>query len=295
MPQENPATPYHAFEMAGRFGQYLWSALVARPRGMFVAPNLVALGAIGLLGLLNPGVWIIGAGLELAYLFALVSNPRFRKWVDARLLSTERADWDHKVKGLLRSLDAPLQQRYRSLEERCRGMVAEPALAGHTETRKALSEALGRLLWVYLQLLVTRQAAARVLLESQRTARERGETLLDRQADLKRRLAEDALDDDLRRSLEGQLELVNQRLEGQREARDKLDFIDAELARVEEQVHLVREQAMLAADHDAASHRIDAIQSALGSTTQWIRDQQRLSGELAEALEGSPPPVMDVD
>ena len=50
-----------------------------------------------------------------------------------------------------------------------------------------------------------------------------------------------------------------------------------------------------AADPDAASRRIDAIQSTLGGTTQWIRDQKRLSGELAEALEGSPPPVLEME
>jgi sensor domain CHASE-containing protein len=163
------------------------------------------------------------------------------------------------------------------------------ALSG--ETRRSLSEALGRLLWVYLQLLVTRQATTRLLQGGQAGRGRHRDDLQFRIADLEGRLKSGSLDPDLRRSLEGQLDLLGQRLEGQKEARQKLDFIDSELVRVEEQITLVHEQALLAPDAESASGRIDAIGSALGSTTQWIRDQARLSGELADSLEGSPPPV----
>lgn len=258
---------------------------------MFIPPNWVGLGVIALLGwgLAVPGLWILGAGLELGYLFALVNNRRFRSWVDSRHNSVERLHWDDKINRLVDNLDAASQMRYRGLEARCRGMVADPVMADQGVTRDQLGEALGRLVWVYLQLLVTRAATVRLLQESQLMARQRGNSLHERREDLEARLKSDNLDADLRRSLEGQLELVGQRLASQQEAKDKIDFIDAELARVEEQVQLVREQAVLAADPDAASRRIDAIQSTLGSTTQWIRDQKRLSGELADALEGTPP------
>jgi hypothetical protein len=254
----------------------------------------VGLGVFGLLGVLNPGLWLVGAGLELAYLFALVNNPRFRKWVDSRLLSSDRKGWSEKVDRLVGTLDTAAQLRYRALEEKCRAMVKDPALTDSAATQQSMSSALGHLVWVYLQLLVTRQATIRLLQDGQASARQRGAGLAERKADLERRLADPGLDGDLRRSLMGQLDLVNQRIEGQSQAREKIDFIDAELIRVEEQIHLVREQAVLAADPDAASRRIDAIQGTLGSTTQWIRDQRKLSGELSEALEGTPPPVFDV-
>lgn len=277
--------------MGQRLFRYLAAAFSARPRGMFIPPNWVGLGVVSLLawGLAVPGLWVLGAGLELGYLFALVNNRRFRSWVDSRHISAARGEWDSKIARLVDALDGDSQMRYRALESRCRGMLADPALADQAGTREQLSEALGRLVWVYLQLLVTRGTTVRLLQEGRAIARQRGNSLHDRRDELQARIKGENLDPDLRRSLEGQLELVNQRLASQQEAGDKLDFIDAELVRVEEQVQLVREQAVLAADPDAASRRIDAIQSTLGSTTQWIRDQNRLSGELADALEGTPP------
>lgn len=277
--------------MGQRLFRYLAAAFSARPRGMFIPPNWVGLGVVALLawGLAVPGLWVLGAGLELGYLFALVNNHRFRAWVDSRHNSVERGEWDAKITRLVDGLDAASQMRYRSLESRCRGMMADPALSDQAGTREQLGEALGRLVWVYLQLLVTRGTTVRLLQEGQAMARQRGNSLSERREELASRLKDENLDADLRRSLEGQLELVNQRLASRREAGDKLDFIDAELVRVEEQVQLVREQAVLAADPDAASRRLDAIQTTLGSTTQWIREQKRLTGELADALEGTPP------
>jgi hypothetical protein len=61
------------------FFDYVAAAFNARPFGMFVAPNWIGLGAFGLLGMLNPGFWVIGAGLELGYLLTLSTNPRFQR------------------------------------------------------------------------------------------------------------------------------------------------------------------------------------------------------------------------
>ena len=46
------------------FMNYVAAAFNARPLGMFVAPNWVGLAALGLLGIANPGFWVLGAGLE---------------------------------------------------------------------------------------------------------------------------------------------------------------------------------------------------------------------------------------
>lgn len=281
--------------MANRFLQYVAAAFNAKPKGMYVPPNWVGLAAIGLLSTLFPALLLVGLGLELLYLFTLVNSAKFRRYVDARLDGHTRKEWEDKIDRLVGALDGASQMRYRALEQHCQRMVKDPALGETEGTRRSLSEALGQLVWVYLQLLVTRQASVRLVEESQGGIRRHVDTLADRRADLVKRLEREGLDSDLRRSLQGQLDLLDQRLASQREARQKIEFIDAELARVEEQVNLVREQAVLAADPDAASRRIDAIQSTLSGTTQWIRDQKRLSGELADALEGTPPPVVEME
>nr|MBA3846037.1 hypothetical protein [Planctomycetota bacterium] len=60
------------------FARTLTAAFNARPWGLLIPPNWIMLGAFGLLGVLNPGFWLVGLGLEIGYLYALASNERFR-------------------------------------------------------------------------------------------------------------------------------------------------------------------------------------------------------------------------
>ena len=68
------------------FLNYLSAAFNARPMGMFVAPNWVGIAAFGILGVANPGFWVLGAGLELGYLFSLATNKRFQQTVTLKRL-----------------------------------------------------------------------------------------------------------------------------------------------------------------------------------------------------------------
>jgi len=101
-----------------------------------------------------------------------------------------------------------------------------------------------------------------------------------------------AISEDLRKSLEGQLEILQQRMEKRRETRDKLAFLDAELVRIEEQVELLREQAVMSTTPHAVSERIDHIAGTLTDTQQWVRDQQQIMGNVDEILNEPPPMVV---
>jgi chromosome segregation ATPase len=116
-----------------------------------------------------------------------------------------------------------------------------------------------------------------------------GESLERRIQRLRRQLEDPPPEpEDLRRSLTSQLEILQQRLDAQREAREKLAFLDAELTRIEEQVELIREQAVVSTDPAALSRRIDEIAAGLSGTNQWIRDQQQLYGQVEDVLEEPP-------
>jgi hypothetical protein len=64
---------------------------------MFVAPNWVGLAAFGMLGLVNPGFWVLGAVLEPGYLLTLAANSRFQRTVASRPLSASRAAWNARI------------------------------------------------------------------------------------------------------------------------------------------------------------------------------------------------------
>jgi len=278
--------------MKPSFWDYVRSAFNARPAGMFVPPNWIGIGMFGLLGLLNFGFWIIGIGCELAYLGWLSNNPRFQQLVTGGRLQDAQRQWQAKLYESIRQLPSEDQQRYRALEARCREILENQA-------RNALpsaglddqSTSLGRLVWIYLRLLLTRESIRKMMQEASRSPEETH--MQQRIESLQRQLQEPSISDELRKSFTAQIDILKQRQEKKREAAEKLAFLDAELARIREQVELLREQAVLATDPQVVSERIDQVTTTLGGTNQWIRDQQKIYGAMEDLLADPPPLVVE--
>jgi len=272
------------------FWDYIREAFNAKPIGMFVPPNWIGLAVFALLGSLNPGFWLVGLGLECGYLMTLATHERFQRYVKATRDWESRRQWQHRIDGLVAALGVEGQRKYRALEIRCRSILEQQFRTGSiTSGLDEQGEGLGRLLWVYLRLLLMRQSVERVVQEAAQGTEDL-DRLQGRIANLQARLSQETLGEDLRKSLTGQVEILQQRLEKRREAREKLAFLDAELTRIQEQVELVREQAVLATNPETVSQRIDQITATLGGTTQWIGEQQKIYGAL-EDLMAEPPPL----
>ncbi len=270
------------------FWSYLKAAFNARPFGMFIAPNWIGLAGFGLLGLTNPGFWLLGAGAELAYLLALVTNGRFQRVVDRRSTAGEEDEWKGRMEAMVRRLSDTDQARYVAFVSRCRTILDQLTQQDPSgSAAKVHGENLSKLIWVYIRLLVARRAMSRVLKEPTM-----GETqeIEHRLAEVRARLADESLGPDLRRSLTSQAEILEQRVAQRREGREKLDFLEAEILRIQEQVELLREQSALSTDAEGISARLDEITGSLGGASQWINDQQKLYGSMDDLLD-EPPPV----
>jgi hypothetical protein len=279
---------------------YVREAFNARPIGMFLPPNWAMLGAFGLAGVLHdPGWWVLGAGAELGYLLLLSTNARFQRFVGGKMSAGVTNDAERRLAALYGTLPDADKRRYQALAQRCQS-VLEQQFTHDTNAPgyASQSESLARLTWMYLRLLVTRQAIQRIMREG--AVRAPGDPppvpgtgdnrrLEQRLAELKRKLADPSIGDDLRRSLEGQAELLEQRVARRGEADKKLAFLEAELTRIEEQVELIREQAVLSTDPDRLSERIDEISATLGTTGDWIADQQKTIGALDDLIADPPP------
>ena len=272
------------------FLDYVTAAFNARPMGMFVAPNWVGLAAFGLLGVANPGFWVLGAGLELGYLLTLATNSRFQRTVDARPLSETRNEWNARIAQLTTRLTPDERERYAALAQRCASII-DLQTHGGAETSPGIdaqADSLGRLSWMFLRLLVARNTLLTVLADGEDDG-----ALEQRRRSLERQASDEETPADLRRSVDGQIEILGQRITQRKEAERKLTFIDAELARIEEQVELIREQAALSTDPEILSQRIDEIAATLGGTGQWIRDQQKVYGAMEDLLTEPPPLTVD--
>jgi hypothetical protein len=266
------------------FLDYVTAAFNARPLGM------VGLAAFGLLGIANPGFWVLGAGLELGYLLTLATNGRFQRAVSSRPLSEARAEWNRRIERLSSRLSRPDRERFTALSQRCASII-DLQTHGGAETPQGIeaqADSLGRLSWMFLRLLVARGVILHVLDDG-----EQDQSLEERKRALERQALDESLPADLRRSLTGQIDILTQRLEQRQQADRKLAYIDAELARIEGQVELIREQAALSTDPEILSRRIDEIAATLGGTGQWIRDQQQVFGAMEDLLTEPPPLAID--
>lgn len=272
--------------MQAGFKDYLAEAFNARPLGMWIPPNWIGLGVVGMLGVVDPGFWVIGAGLELGYLLMLSTNQRFQRVVKGRLQRQTQEEQYAKLQDLIDQLDEDQQEKYYALEDRCRGILNQLTISNDATAASAQGEGLRRLLWIFLRLLLTRQIILRSLAES---AGQGPKSIDIRISELEKKLTNQALGENLRKSFQSQKDILYQRKEKQSEAREKLAFLEAELVRIQEQVELLREQAVISAGAETVSNRIDHVAETLGDTTRWITEQQQLYGGVEDLLEELPP------
>lgn len=266
--------------MKGR-RSYLAAAFNARPFGMPVPPNWFAVAAFGLLGaFVDPALWLVGAGLEGLYLFALSRSARFRAVVDAG--GRTGPDWGARYQVLAE----PLGDDARALQARVEEQATEIVeLLGRNDASEAQVGQVRQMAWLHLKLLAARESLLEVI---EAAAREDGR-LEDQARRTEARLRRGDADDELRRSLEQQLEVIRSRREAHADAARRRELVEAELERLRQQVSLVREQALLATDEQSVAQSLDAVSASLNEANRWLRDQREIFAGL-DALSDEPPP-----
>ena len=262
--------------------KYWWAAFNARPLGMPVPPNWFGLAAVGLLGaFVNPALWLIGAGLELGYLQMLAGNKRFRNVVDATNGEGQpQVDpADARYDEMVSQLGYAEKRRHTDIERRASEILATlkrtPLLESHIDS-------VEQLVWLHLRLLVALVSINRVI---DTAARERTQ-LAEQEKQIQVRLAKPDISAELKRSLEQQQEVIDQRQQAHDDAGRRLEQVEAELVRIDHQIALIREQALLANDDGAVGASLNALTTSFNDTHRWLNSQRDLLG----VFESSTPP-----
>lgn len=259
---------------------YLAAAFNARPFGMPLPPNWFGIAAFALLGaFVNPGLWLIGLGLEGLYLWTLSRNERFRATVDA---GGKGQDWVAQYNALSYNLDEDSRRRQESIESQAREIVDLLARISATDMQKS---DVRQMAWLHLKLLAARASVLQVINSAERDKR----ALEEQERRVIDRLSEGGVSDDLKRSLEQQLEVLRSRRAGHADAQHRRELIEAELERLRQQVSLVREQALLATEEHSVASSLDALSASLNEANRWLKDQRELFSGL-DGLTDEPPP-----
>jgi hypothetical protein len=252
--------------------------------------NLMGLAVFAVLGLANPGFWLLGAALEVGYLAFVGGSRRFQTLVDGERLLAAQRGWDDQVHLAVERLGDESRERYRHLLGQCRTILGlsdglDADSLGSLRDLKARN--LNQLLTIFLRLLSSRELirASLASVDQQELEREieRNEKRLAAAApapSADKPAAGAAADPALLRSLQGTIEIQKKRRDNLVKAGSSLQVIESELLRIEQQVELLREESAVAGNAEALSTRLDAVTTQMAETSRWMDANSQLLGSL---------------
>lgn len=259
------------------------------------SPHHAALGLLTLgLGFLSAQVLGLIIGLT-AYVLGWIYLPDlgfFRRWVDRRSDATKQAQDAQKVAdfvqrrdALLRSLSQERRERYAVLTKVCRDIetaTADNLLASPDPTTDPRLRKLDELMWTFLRLQGIEQSLEQFL-DTER--RENVPSLLkDAEAECARLKAEaDALKakggdgtlENKQRYLGSRVErfeVLRKRQQRIEQAESNVALVVAEQDRLEQQIKLIRADAVATKNAETLTARIDATVEHLDQTNKWLSE-----------------------
>jgi hypothetical protein len=287
------------------------------------ALGLVTLGGGFILGATFPLALVAGVTAYVLGWIYLPDMPLFHHWVDRRRSATQNAADQAEVAKfvqqrdqLLANLSTSGRNRYLTLTGVCRDIEAASADNSLTPDRPQDDPRLRKLdelMWTYLRLLSI-EDSLNVFQETER--RENVPALVkDAEQDVARLSADlDALKgkgttgsalDPKQRLLDSKLEkldVLHKRLDRIDQAQSNLALVVAEEERLEQQVKLIRADAIASKNADTLTARIDATVEHLDQTNKWISEISEfkdLAGEMPDSsarigyAPAAPPPILN--
>jgi hypothetical protein len=278
---------------------YLKEAFLFRWNLLFFLGGAAAAALTPLAGVLLP---LVAAG-ELTYLAGLVSLPRFRAAIDAKVHASGAAGGGSAagqppqvpLVTMLNGLPADARTRFERLHARClemRGIAAGVRGAAGDQgsgAEEIRTPGLDRLLWLFLRLLLSKTALDRFL----QTMNE--QEISKRLAELRTNLAtaQGGGDDRVVRSLQDSIAMSELRLDNYGRAKKNAEFVTIELDRIEGKIQALAEVAVNRQDPDFLSSQVDSAADSMRQTEKAVSELQHLTG-LADQLE-EPPAILGAD
>jgi len=244
---------------------------------------------------------------ELAYLAALTSLPRFRAAIDAKVHSAQgttaaaTATTAPSLVVMLAGLPGDARKRFEQLHARCVEMRTLAVGVRGASGREAGSAeeirtpGLDRLLWLFLRLLMSKNALDRFLqtMSSEEVSARLEQLRKDFAAAQQTAAAQPAGDERIVRSLQDSIAMAELRLDNYERAKKNAQFVTIELDRMEAKIQALAEMAVNRQDPDLLSSQVDSAAESMRQTEKAVSELQHLTG-LADELQ-DPPPILDAD
>lgn len=276
-----PQPPSPPGNRAPGLGDYLKAAFTWRWNVL----GLMAGGAFAVLSPFPGAILPLLVAGELLYLTGLVSFPKFRRAIDAKMLGRD-PQWEQREEDpqtlltrMLTELTPGPAARFRDLRDRCLRLrrIARGVAAGAPEAPEAdvlRGGGLDKLLWVFLRLLYAQQGLWRFLEQTDRNALEA--QLLD--LEKRRTKLGESADERLLRSLTDAIATTTLRLDNLKSAETNNQFVDVELERIEAKILALSEMSVNNQNPDFISTQVDVVADTMTHAEHAIRDLNALTG-----------------
>jgi hypothetical protein len=296
MPLPAPVRPPPKAPTGAGLWDYLKEAFLFRWNLLFLLGGAAGAALTPLAPVLLP---LVAAG-ELTYLAGLISVPRFRAAIDAKVHAgtsekTMKPAAPVSLVTMLTGLPREARDRFERLHARCvemRGIAAGVRGAAGDQggtAEEIRTPGLDRLLWLFLRLLLSSTALDRFLQSID------GHDLTTKVGELRKSLAAAQAEGDERivRSLQDSLAMAELRLDNFGRAKKNADFVSIELDRIEGKIQALAEMAVNRQDPDFLSSQVDSAAESMRQTEKAVSELQHLTG-LADQLE-EPPAILETD
>ena len=297
-------------------------------REFFGSPHHAALALLTLgLGFLSAQVLGLIAGLT-AYVLGWIyvpDLPFFRRWVDRRRNAAKEAEEAAKVAQfidkrdrLLRSLSLERRERYSRLVLVCRDIESASAdnlMASADPATDPRLRKLDELMWTYLRLLGIEESLQQFLETEQREdvpglvkEAEAEAARLSAELDALKGKGGDGTLETRQRYLSSRmdrLDVLRKRQERTQQAQANLNLVRSEQERLDQQIKLIRADAVASKNAETLTARIDATVEHLDQTNKWLSEMDEFKdlvgdmpatdlrvGYQAAAPAAVPPPIL---
>jgi hypothetical protein len=298
MPTPVRDTPSAAAPLGAGMKDYLKEAFFFRWNLLFFLGGLAGAAMTPMAEVMMP----IVTAVEMSYLAGLVSIPRFRAAIDAKVHALRRAGAEPaatsaapSLVSMLEGLPADARQRFERLHNRCLEMrtiaVGVRGAAGSESgtAEEIRTPGLDRLLWLFLRLLLSKAALGRFLDTM------RNEDIVARLEQLRKDFAtaQSAGDERIVKSLQDSIAMGELRLDNYERAKKNAQFVSIELDRIEGKIQALAEMAVNRQDPDFLSSQVDSAAESMRQTEKAVSELQHLTG-LADELQ-EPPAILESD
>ncbi|HEY6337961.1 MAG TPA: hypothetical protein VIW68_05665 [Candidatus Sulfotelmatobacter sp.] len=249
--------------------------------------NWIALAGAGVFALLSGSLLpaILAGGVELMYLAIVPQNWRFQRLVRSWKFAEEQQKHQQQLSQMLRTLPSDMQSRYWKLGEVC-SSIHNNFNQLSTTSQIFLQQMDGRLSGLlngYARLLL---AAA----QQQQYMRSTDRNEITREvATLQKTLASDP--PRVQEINKKRVEILNKRLEKYDKLCENRKVVDAQLAAVEDVLHLIRDQSVTMRDPQQISDQLDNLVHDVEETEQTVQQVEAIFNDLTPDMEG----IMSMD